>query len=498
MSHIIPWVVVIPLLGAALVFLAGRRASTPIGLLTSLVTLVATANLTWLIWNDGPQRYTIGGWDAPLGINLYADGLSTLMILMTASVGIVISIYARGYFSHENERRAFWPLWLFLWAALNTLYLSADVFNLYVGLELLTMAAVGLVILAGDRIALTAGLRYLLAAVLGSLAYLFGVGLLYAGFDTLDMVLLGERMDPTLAAGAAAALMTIGLMLKTALFPLHFWLPQAHANAPAPVSAALSALVVKASFYLLLRLWFEVFPGAVSVPAGQFLGVLGSIAILWGSFQAIRARRLKLLIAHSTVAQIGYLFLVIPLAAPHVGAEPGAAPWSFDAWSGGVYHALSHSFAKASMFMAAGTIMAALGHDRMRDLTGVGNRLPITIMAMGLSGLSLIGLPPSGGFVGKWRMLNAAIESGQWWWVAVLLLGGLLTAGYIFLIAGQALAIGEHGEDDPANYAPVPRVLEVTTLLLALVALLLGLRAAEPLALIEIGNPFAPQIEAGD
>ncbi len=172
-------------------------------------------------------------------------------------------------------------MWLSLWAALNALFLTDDIFNLYVTLELMGLAAVALVALETHAVA--AATRYLLVGLLGSMFYLLGVGLVYALHGTVDMKMLATTMQAEPAAWMAMALMTAGLLLKTALFPLHFWLPPAHANAPAPVSAVLSALVVKAAFYALLRLWLGPFEPLAPVLAGQLLGILGAAAIIWGS-----------------------------------------------------------------------------------------------------------------------------------------------------------------------------------------------------------------------
>jgi multicomponent Na+:H+ antiporter subunit D len=266
-----PWAVCVPLAGAVLALFFGRSAARWIGLTAGSASLALAALVAWRVWESGPFRHPVGGWGAPLGIDLHADGLAALMLLMTAGVGLFTSIYASAYFTHGGSgawRSAdgFWPLWLFLQGALSALFLSADVFNLYVSLELLTLAAIGLVVIAGERAATAAAMQYLLAAFMGSMVYLLGVALLYASFDSLDIATLASRVVPGTAASAALALITVGLLLKTALFPLHFWLPAAHGNAPAPVSAILSALVVKASFYMLIRLWVQVFPAAMSFP----------------------------------------------------------------------------------------------------------------------------------------------------------------------------------------------------------------------------------------
>jgi multicomponent Na+:H+ antiporter subunit D len=242
-------------------------------------------------------------------------------------------------------------------------------------------------------------------ALFGSVLYLLGAALLYGAYGTLDIVLLGGQVRAAPAVWVAAGLMTAGLLAKTALFPLHLSLPPAHANAPAAASAILSGLVVKASFFLIVRLWFQVLPAMPSAVPGNILAFLGSMAILSGSVLALQQARLKLLIAYSTVAQIGYLFIMFPLAL-------GAHPWSTEAWSGGLMQALSHALAKAAMFLAAGLVAESLGHDRIYSLAGAGRMMPVTFMAFGLGGLSLMGLTPSGGFVAKWLLLKASVGSG--------------------------------------------------------------------------------------
>ncbi len=462
--------VILPLTGAMLCFLFPQRVKF-LGLLTAFAIAASVIGLLLQVLDQGVLHYSVGGWGAPLGIEFYVDGLSLLMLLVTALVGLGISIYSITYFRSEKAVY-FWPLWMLLWAALNALFLSADLFNLYVTLELLGMAAVALVALAGGTNALGAAMRYLLVSLLGSLFYLLGLTLLYHNFASLDIAILAERIESTPAVWAAMGLMSAGLLLKTALFPLHFWLPPAHASAPAPVSALLSALVVKASFYILLRLWLEVFP--LNGPGlGQLLGLLGAAAVLWGGVQALRQTRLKMLIAYSTISQIGYLFLAFPLA-------------SQIAWKGGLYLLLSHALAKAAMFLAAGNILCFGGHDRIADLDRVAQRLPLTLTAFALAGVSSMGLPPSGGFIGKWMLLDAALQAGQWWWVIIIILGGLLAATYVFKVIGHSFTRAEMSHEAKS----VPAIMEWSALVLAMAAIMLGLFASWPLALMDIGSPF--------
>jgi multicomponent Na+:H+ antiporter subunit D len=471
--------------------IAFRRAGAVIGLLTSASLLALSIAIGVTVWRGGPLVHALGAWGAPLGIELRADGLSAVMLLMTASVAGPVAVYAGEYFGPVDRVRwssaeSFWPLMLVLWGALNALFLSGDAFNLYVCLELLTLSAVAMVVLSGGG-SLIAAMRYLLAAFVGAMMYLLGVGVLYGAYGLLDLVHLAEAVSPEPASVLAAGLITGALLLKSAVFPLHFWLPRAHAAAPAPVSALLSSLVVTASFYLVLRLWTTAFISLAAPAAGQMIGALGAGAIVWGSVQAIRQQHLKVMIAYSTVAQVGYLFLLFPLITAAIAAPVGEGLWGTDAWNGGVYHAISHALAKAAMFLAVGSIMHALGDDRIVGISGIASHLPITTYAFGIAGMSLIGLPPSGGFVAKWLMLSAAFASGQWWWAVVILVGGILTAGYVFLVLGQELS--EAHSDREVEFRPVPRSLEYSAMALAIAALVLGVRVTEPLVLLRVGLP---------
>jgi formate hydrogenlyase subunit 3/multisubunit Na+/H+ antiporter MnhD subunit len=340
------------------------------------------------------------------------------------------------------------------------------------------------VCLDGRAETIAAALRYLLFALAGSVLYLLGVALLYGAYGTLDIGLLSARVRPEPATWTAAALMTAGLMAKTALFPLHLWLPPAHAGAPPAASAVLSALVVKGSYFLIVRIWFDAMPALRGVAPAQMLGAMGAAAIVFGSVIALRQARLKLLIAYSTVAQIGYLFLMFPLLSGSVAIQP----WSGDAWTAGWLQLFSHAFAKAAMFMSAGLIYEALGHDRIADLGGIGRALPMTVIAFLIGGLSLMGVPPSGGFVAKWLMLTAAAIEGQWWWVIVILAGGLLAGAYVIRVLARTM---DEANSVAAIAGSVPPSREAVPLALAICALLLGLVPLEPSKLLQIGRSDA-------
>ncbi|TVR78740.1 MAG: oxidoreductase [Rhodospirillales bacterium] len=456
--------------------------------------LLATLGVVWTVYEIGVYRHPVGGWGAPLGIDLYVDGLAAAFLALLAVVAGLASLHVLAdpdvKAMPRRRQSLFWSLWYWVWGALAAMFVSGDAFNIYVTLELATLAGVILVSFGHGAVALFASLRYLLIGTLGALSYVLGVALLYGATGTLDLVLLGERLVPGPAVVVAAALVTVGLAIKAALVPLHIWLPPAHGSAPAGVSAILSALVVKAGFYLLVRYWLGPF---VSLGDGvaTALGILGAVGVLWGSLNAIRQERLKLLVAYSTVAQVGYLFLLFPLA---------AAGGHVMAWSGAHLLVLSHATAKAAAFLAAGNILTSQGTDHLSEIGRASHHHRLSLLAFGLAGATLMGLPPSGGFLAKWLMVTAAVETGQWWWAAVLIIGGKLAAIYVYRVVRLGFVTspmeppGAAGPPRPPGLLPVPMLTILAALGLAVVSVGLGFASAPPLRLLQIGMPAAPGI----
>jgi multicomponent Na+:H+ antiporter subunit D len=334
----------LPVLAMLLAFVAGGRQAGRIAIVALLAGLGLSLAIAAAVLRGGEALVlTLGGWAPPLGVALRADGISAVMLLTTSVVMVGTALFAAraisGPAAGGGESRAalvFWTLLLGLWGAMNAVLLGNDLFNLYVALELLTFAAMPLVCLDGRAETLAAALRYLFFALLGSLLYLLGVALLYGAYGTLDIVLLSRlaRADAaTLVGGADDG----GAAGQDGVVP------------PAPVAAecpcrragrgqrVLSALVVKAPVFLVLRLWFGVMPELATGAAPQILAGLGALAILFGSALALRQARLKLLVAYSTVAQIGYLFLMFPLVrrrchgwpapGPAACCRPSPTPW---------------------------------------------------------------------------------------------------------------------------------------------------------------------------
>lgn len=413
------------------------------------ISLIALGNALGAWQLSLSPSWTLGGWALPIGIRWHLDPAGLALLSLTTVVASVASATAYGDKTKQGE---YWTLWWLLWAALNALWLTQDLFNAYVALELLTLSAAGLVALSPKDPYGFSALRYVMVALIASLLYLLGVGLMYGTHATLDINLLSERASSDMLHGIAALSMTLGLMMKAALVPLHSWLPQAHTRATPPVSAMLSAVVVAVALYWLWHLWQGPFQGLSMQPLFAFLG---GLSLLWGGFNALQQTQLKRLIAYSTISQMGYALLILSLS-PELSTYPLAQ-------QGATTLLVAHGLAKAGLFLTAGYLVAYHQSDQLQQLTGSAYRLPWLWAGFALSAASLIGLPPSGGFVGKWWLFIGLWEQQRWLSAIAFLLGTLLTAAYLARVLAIALrpAAGPHT-------APVPSTLS------ALAPLLLG------------------------
>ncbi|EHJ94289.1 proton-conducting transporter transmembrane domain-containing protein [Vreelandella boliviensis] len=401
-------------------------------------------------WHLGVSpEWQLGGWALPIGIR-WALAPSTLALLsLTTVVACTAGLTA---YAERAKQREYWTLWWLMWAALNTLWLSRDLFNVYVALELLTLSAAGLVALSPKDPYGFSALRYLLVALIASLLYLLGVGLMYGTHATLDIDLLSQRASADTLHAIAALCITLGLMMKAALVPLHSWLPQAHSRASPSVSAMLSAVVVAVALYWLWQLWQGPFKALGMQP---FFAFLGSLSIVWGGINALQQTQLKRLIAYSTIAQMGYALLVLSLA-PDASAYPLAL-------QGATTLLVAHGVAKAGLFITAGYLVAYHQSDQLQQFTGSAHRFPWLWVAFALSAASLVGLPPSGGFVGKWWLFIGLWEQQRWLSATAFLLGTLLTAAYLTRVMAIAL-----------RPAPSSRPKTTPNCVPALIPLLLG------------------------
>lgn len=479
----IPLLIFVPVAAAVVAALVPARFRAAV----AVVAVVASGSVVVALWpavaGAGLVRVELAGWVPPLGIALQADGASVAMLALAHVV------FLAAFVMGAAEPRligadSFWPLALFAMAAISGVFVAADLFTIYVLLELLTLAAVALVALGGAR-ARAAALRYLFVAVTGSLFYLLAVALVYGQAGTLDLALAAGRLDDGPVTAAVLALTLVGMGAKMALFPLHSWLPVAHPAAPAAVSALLSALVIKASLFVLWRVFAAIGPETALGPAlANAAAAAGAAGILWGGFMALRRDRLKTVIAYSTVAQVGYLVLMLPLMLDG-GAHGSDA--AVAGWSGGVVLAVAHGLAKTAMFLAAGTLMVAYGSDRLGGLRGALARMPLTAATIGIAGVGLAGLPPTLGFVGKWQLLESSLAVGASWWVVVLLAGGLLTFAYVAKMLRAMFA--PPGDDPPPPNGLPRRTLSIVPFVLASASVVMGVFPGPLVAIIEGAAP---------
>ncbi|WP_150302866.1 complex I subunit 5 family protein [Pseudomonas saliphila] len=431
----------IPLATALLLLFLRSRAGAWV-IIASLLSLIVAGLALAEVVAHGTQTLAIGGWDTPLGIRFELNLLSALLLTFTALVHLLVAVYAERSRHSQTRDTDYWPLSCLLHGSLAALWLSRDLFNWYVTLELLGLVAVAMIIISGPK-AYGPALRYLLLSLAASLCYLLGVALLYGRYGVLDIDLLATMIDANHTTRLALLLMTLGLMLKAALWPLHLWLPAAHASAPTAVSALLSALVVKGPLFILWMLWSRMAPVEVAQPAGLLFALAGIVALLAGGWAALRTPFLKTLVAYSTVAQLGYALLALGLLLRWQQTELSAALWLF---------VLAHGLAKVSMFLAAGEMQATLGSKRVSSLKGATQTMPIAMFAFAVAGGSLIGLPPSGGFVAKWVLLQPLLaDPVHWPWALGVLLGTLASAAYVFRVVALAF---DRADPNPPNYNP--------------------------------------------
>ncbi|MFP4004000.1 MAG: complex I subunit 5 family protein, partial [Alphaproteobacteria bacterium] len=410
----------------------------------------------------------IAGWPVPLGIGLRLDGIAWIFLAFSALVFALAALAGRTTLARDGAA----TLWTTLLAGVNAIYLGADLFNLFVGLEVVSLSAVALTAIGGGAAAASAALRYLFVGLGGGLLYLMAVAVFYRAAGTLDIALIAQAKLQGAALAAPLALATAGLLLKSGAAPFHFWLPPAHGNAASAVSAVLSAVVVKTGLYLLFRMWIDVAPEPALSQAAPLFWALSVAGMVTGGAGALRAARVKTLIAYSTVAQISYMVLALGFAAAASGAAVAFAAF-----------AAAHALAKSGLFIAAGLITRANGHDEVSRLADPGAAYGPTKIAVAISAGVLAGLPPTAGFFAKWTLMQEAAAAGAWWVAPALVAGGLLTAAYMSRLAAALM-----------RNPPGDRPTEETGSLQGWSALALSVSG---LVLGFLGAPLAGLVEAG-
>ncbi|MEV4477667.1 monovalent cation/H+ antiporter subunit D family protein [Nonomuraea sp. NPDC049504] len=469
----------VPLACAPLCALLRRRSlAWLVFLVAALGSLACAAVLARQVAVHGPQHYAVGGWAPPYGIEFVIAGYNTPVLLVVSAAAVAVAVYSRGSARIEIDDRRAPQLYTFMCLALGGLLglaATGDVFNAFVFLEISSLSTYALVALGRRRRALLAAFRYLVIGTVGATFVLVGIGLAYAVTGTLNMADLAVRLiaaDGNRALYAAVVFLFVGLAVKAAAFPLHAWLPGAYGEAPSAVSMFLAATSTKVALYVVCRLTFTVFGAALvlgALPVGRVGLVAAGLAMVIGSAVACFQTDLKYLLAWSSVGQIGYM-----LAGISLGTAAGV--------SAAYLHLINHAVIKAALFAAAGLLLVRLGSVQLPALAGLGRRMPWTFAAIVIAGLGLVGVPPTGGFAGKWALASALIEEGQWPLLVAMLVSSLLALCYI----GRIVEAAWFREPTPvAEPSRVPASMTAVVWVLAAVSVVFGLDAALPASLAE-------------
>ncbi len=466
--------VVIPLLAAPLcVVLRGSFAVRQFVKVVSGLTFLCSLLIFTHVTRHGAIGYELGGWQPPWGIEYRVDALNAFLLLIISGMAAVILPYGTRSILREiprEQHHLFLAIFLVCVAGLLGIAVTADIFNVFVFLEISALSSYALIGMGRSRRALTAAYQYLIMGTIGSTFLLIGIGLLYMKTGTLNMADLALRMPPPHESStviAAFAFLSVGVSIKLAVFPLHTWLPNAYTFAPSMVTAFLAATATKVSFYLLLRIVFTVFGVGFAFEAMHLQLLLPPLAlagIFVASTVAIFQTNIKRLLAFSSIAQIGYMVLGLSF-----GTATGL--------TAGIVHLFNHAVMKSSLFLAIGCVSFALGAVDLRAMRGLGRRMPFTMAAFLIGGLNLIGIPFTAGFVSKWYLILAALEQQRWFVAGFCLLSSLLAAVYIGRVVEAAYF---HDPDPQLTARPVPRGMLAPLWLLTGASLFFGIFTSFP------------------
>lgn len=460
----------IPLIGAIAGLLANRwrRFQGWLSLAVMLGALASSLSLMALVWSaEEPAVYQLGGWQSPFGLLLVGDLLALTMVIMTQLVMATGIIYALGSRDNAVSYPTFYPLFLLLATGLTGAFLTGDLFNLFVFAELLVISGAVLTAISDDRFGVEAALKYFYISLLASAMMLLAIGSLYVAYGTLNMADLANRVaaDPDqLLLPVAIVLLLATFMIKSAVFPFHFWQPDFHAAAPTAVSAMLSSVVVKLGIYGFLRMSTLLFVEQALIFRG-LLVVLGVIGILFGGLSAIGTHNVKRMLAYSTLAQVGFILVAVGWG---TAFSLGAA----------LVFAFNHSLIKAAMLMLAGSVASrSLAKSAaFQTVTGLGRIMPFAGLFFFVGGLALAGIPPTNGFISKMLFFQSGVTINQLVPLLLAALGGVFTLIY----TGRAFQrIWWQQPEGEAAVKPYGDRLIAPALLIVLV-LVLGLWA-EPL-----------------
>ena len=464
--------IVVPLIAAPVcLILRHAFAAWLLSSVVTVVTFVISVALLIQVLDQGAISYALGSWEPPWGIEYVVDRLSVFILVIVSGIGALVMPFARQSVEQEVPKERiylFYVMYLLCLTGLLGIAITGDAFNLFVFLEISSLSSYVLISLGRDKRALTGAFNYLIMGTIGATFYVIGVGMLYMMTGTLNMADLAERLPEILhlrVVEAALAFLLVGISLKLALFPLHFWLPNAYAFAPTTVTIFLAATATKVSVYVMIRILYTVFGGQALFeifPIDEALVALGMLSMVAAALVAIFQDNVKRMLAYSSLSQIGYMILGIGL-----GNTAGLA--------GGIIHIFNHAMAKAALFMAIGCVVARVGAVTISDLAGLGRQMPVTMGAMTIGALSLIGIPTTVGFVTKWYLIEGAFENGNWLAVGTILLSGLLAVIYSWRVVESVYFQDPPEGRDHVREAPI--AMQAPMIILAAACIIFGISA---------------------
>lgn len=424
--HIPILIIISPLLAAFLVLLT-RKYKIILATTSIIISIVFILTLSSRILSGDKVIYHLGGWRGPLGISLMIDGLSFFFSLIVLGLGLLVIIYS---IPERHYGRTYYFLLLISLSSMIGISFTADIFNMYVFYELLSLVVYLLIAYNEKGMALKASFNYLIMGGVGLSFFLLGIGFLYAMTGTLDISHIAERLPAAFDSSIKMVIMSFvliatGIGIKIAVFPLHSWLPDAHSMAPSPVSALLSGITVEIGIYCLIRVIYNVFSTeafSIIINSGHtILIVLGVVTLLFGAGMALAQTDLKRLLAYSTINQIGIIFIGLG-----IGTELGL--------TGALFHILNHAIMKSALFFCAGIMITEAGTREVQGLSGFIRQQPFIVFAFTIASLGMIGIPPTNGFVSKWLICLAAVEAGYTILVVIILIASAIAAAYYFRV----------------------------------------------------------------
>lgn len=472
-AHFPVLVVVVPLFFAYLMPLITRWAKDwviPASLGALTFVFAASLHMLFQVMRSGPFTYHMGNWAPPWGIEFSVDYLAAFTATSLSAIGLVILVYGTKDLLHELKSHVqgwYYTLYLLLMASMIGMSLTNDLFNLFVFVEICAIASCGIISIKENRECIEAAFKYLVLSAVGSGCLLLAIAMLYMVTGHLNITFVAAALPEAMKLYpynllTSLALLMVGLGVKAALFPLHVWLPDAHSSAPSPSSAVLSGLVIKVYAVAMIKFLYRVYPAELleAAPVMEMILWMSTLAIIIGSMFAIVQDDIKKMLAYSSIAQIGYVFLGVGLA-------------SENALAGGILHIFNHAMMKSMLFLAAGAFIYSTGTRKLSQLKGIGHTMLIPTVAFSVGAFAMVGIPMTNGFISKWYLALGSLDIGRPFFAGVILISSLLNGVYYLPIIVNAF-FGEP-EGRVSEPKPLPKQMSAALLVLALGIIWFGL-----------------------